>query len=60
MSDYQDNLMCTKIIDSNGNRCGKSPARHIEILDCNLCEEYQKELSQFIYHQLGESYEEEK
>ena len=47
MSEYKEELKCSK--------CGKSPARRIELFDSNICEEHQKELSKFINNQLGES-----
>jgi len=55
MSDYKDDLKCEKIIDNKGNQCGKSPARKVPILNFVLCREHQKELSEFIKKQLGES-----
>jgi len=60
MSYYRDDLQCDKVIDKEGNKCGKSPARQLSILNINLCREHQKELTRFLCQQLGESWEEEK
>ena len=51
---YKDNLKCTKVIGENGEQCGKSPAREIEVLKTCLCKEHQEALSKFINHELGE------
>jgi hypothetical protein len=51
---YKDDLKCTKVIGENGEQCGKSPAREIEVLKACLCKEHQEALSKFINHQLGE------
>ncbi len=54
MSDFKKNLKCDKVIDNQSNKCNKSPARKIEILDRCLCEEHRKKLSEFINKELGE------
>ena len=56
MSDYKSVLKCNKSVMKNDSIeiCGKSPARHIEVLNANVCKEHQKELSSFLTRELGE------
>ncbi len=54
MSEYKKDLKCDKVILPYGKKCGASPARKVGILEKNLCEVHQKELSKFISIQLGE------
>ena len=53
MGDFRQDLKCSKIIDKQGTKCNKNPARKIKILNACLCRKHQKELSEFINRQLG-------
>lgn len=54
MGDFSQDLKCDKVIDRQGTKCNKRPARKIEILNGCICEEHQKELEEFINRELGD------